>query len=1774
MAFFKMRISCLRLRLSACLFLTTWFATAPAQAAISPVDLYRMGEGDANAMPGAVVATHDSLRYYSLLTEGTAAPTYSSDVSSEAAARTGSTSSVFLNGGYLRASSLRDVDHFGIETWVKPAGSPAVASIVSDGFAGTATGWALVQVGNTYQGRIGTTYFGSAPVSLNSWTHLALVFDGGTATLYADGVASGSSLATTVVAPDGYWSLGASVSSGSAGMELFSGYLDEVRYFRFAAGAFNPDDLMRRAANATVEQPAGSPVAPGGSRDFGTVGIGGASSLTFTVENSGVTPLTGIRVTIGSADPSQFQVTANPAPTVAVGASSTFTIAFNPLTEGRKTAVVHLSSNDPDTSPYDITVSGSTPAPEILVEQPAGTPLFTSGVTWLGSNSLGEDAIPAGLSNVRQLAAGSGHVLALKGDGTVSGWGLNNFGQTEIPQGLSGVKAIAAGFYHSVVVKTDGTVTGWGYNFYGQCTPPAGLSGVTAISAGHAFTMALKQDGSVVAWGDNQRGDTTVPTGLTGVTAIAAGDYHGLALKSDGTVVAWGWNQYGQATVPAGLKGVVALAAGADTSWALKGDGTVVKWGNANVQFTYGSVVTGVLAVSSSSENVAALKSDGAIIGSSYYQVPVGVAGIGSIAADSHGVGFVADGVVNFGTPVTGVATATKTFTVRNSGNQPLHLSSIAIAGTNASDFSLDRGGVPSVLATGMTATFTVTFNPTTTLARVAKLQVISDDPQSGGFSATLFGRGVPPTPEISIFAGAVSDGNELTDAGSTQSFGPALLGSATITRTFTIHNTGTASLSPISTNVANTSLGATFSVSAPASTSLAPGETTTFTVSYSPALAGVQSGVIHVLSNDSDESSFDIPVSGTALAPSIEVLSQDGSILPGGTVSDSATTASALPAGLQGIVQLSTQGYQTLALRNDGVVVGWNEPSGIPLTLPVNLQNVVSVSAGADGHFLAALKDGSVIAWGADSSGDTEVPSGLTGVVQVATGYGCSLALKSDGTVVAWGDDSAHQTEVPAGLTEVKAISVNNVLCLALKSDGTVVAWGTPVAPLNIPPGLADVVAIATGNRRALALKSDGTVIDLESPRGVPEGLRGVISIGSWEDIGAALTSDGKLVEWDTNGTIQAIIPAPGARSIAGSYEATLSIVDPVMAFDRQAAHVTSASKTFTIQNTGPEPLHLTGVSVTGANAADFSLTGGTALTLPPLTGSASLTVKFTPSAVGARSAWVKVFSDDQNEPVYTLSLQGSGFMPAPGIAVEEPAGSELIKDKVVAWGAESAIQPLSGLANVKAISAGNGTTAVVYSDGSVAAWDYFKGVNPGLLPYDSKNVVSLSIGGEYVLLKGDGTVIGNAPAGLSGVIKVQSADDHRLALKSDGTVVAWGDEPSLMAGVPDGLTGVTDIATGSGFNAALKNDGTVVVWGDYGQVLAPPPEVAGVVKIAGGGFHLLGLKGDGTVVAWGFDQFGDTDVPSDLSDVVDISAEGSYSLALKADGTVVEWGLDSSGIYAVPTGLTGVRSISAGPSHVVAVVNPVVPFDPAKIGSSSGVKSFTVSNPGELPLHILDINVSGADRNDFNVDTTGMLTTVPAYGGTVTFKVGFTPGAAGDRYGDLHVLSDSAEDPSYDIHLTGTGTTTVLEAWRLQNFGSSLDAGSAADTADPNQNGVGNLLEYALDGHPVDSTEGTEILPKCAITAGGLFQYSFVRNQTHTGITMTVQGSNSLSGAWTDLARSVDGAAFVSLVTGVTVNESGGDSKQVSLTESVAPQSGNAPAHFLRLAVSTTDP
>lgn len=84
------------------------------------------------------------------------------------------------------------------------------------------------------------------------------------------------------------------------------------------------------------------------------------------------------------------------------------------------------------------------------------------------------------------------------------------------------------------------------------------------------------------------------------------------------------------------------------------------------------------------------------------------------------------------------------------------------------------------------------------------------------------------------------------------------------------------------------------------------------------------------------------------------------------------------------------------------------------------------------------------------------------------------------------------------------------------------------------------------------------------------------------------------------------------------------------------------TATDTVTVTNNGGDPLDITAVSISGANAGDFMQTNDCA----QLAADASCTVElsFTPSTEGARNATLSIDSNDPDTPTVDVSLTGEG--------------------------------------------------------------------------------------------------------------------------------------------------------------------------------------------------------------------------------------------------------------------------------------------------------------------------------------------------------------------------------------------------------------------------------------------------------------------------------------------------------------------------------------------------
>ena len=162
--------------------------------------------------------------------------------------------------------------------------------------------------------------------------------------------------------------------------------------------------------------------------------------------------------------------------------------------------------------------------------------------------------------------------------------------------------------------------------------------------------------------------------------------------------------------------------------------------------------------------------------------------------------------------------------------------------------------------------------------------------------------------------------------------------------------------------------------------------------------------------------------------------------------------------------------------------------------------------------------------------------------------------------------------------------------------------------------------------------------------------------------------------------------------------------------------------------------------------------------------------------------------------------------------------------------------------------------------------------------------------------------------PAGLT-YVEVAAGDCHTVARRSDGSVVAWGcngDGQCNVPALPAGLTYV-EVAAGGCHTVARRSDGSVVAWGDnnYGQCNVPAlPAGLTYVEVAAGGCHTVARRSDGSVVAWGYNGYGQCNVPALPAGLtyVEVAAGSGHTVARRSDGSVVAWGDNGYGQCNVP--------------------------------------------------------------------------------------------------------------------------------------------------------------------------------------------------------------------------------------------------------------------------------
>ncbi len=440
--------------------------------------------------------------------------------------------------------------------------------------------------------------------------------------------------------------------------------------------------------------------------------------------------------------------------------------------------------------------------------------------------------------------------------------------------------------------------------------------------------------------------------------------------------------------------------------------------------------------------------------------------------------------------------------------------------------------------------------------------------------------------------------------------------------------------------------------------------------------------------------------------------------------------------------------------------------------------------------------------------------------------------------------------------------------------------------------------------------------------------------------------------------------------------------------------------SLVFSIKNTGDADL--TGLAITkgGHHAADFTLTAKPSAPLSGPGGMTTFTVRFAPSGVGTRTAAIHIANNDSDETSFDINLTGTATL-TKSIGAVWFIGDSITQSNGDGDGNSSPRKALYDLlmANGYSFTFTGHYTANV--DGLPATGDtpetnlyqYHSGISGSVIGDDwggrvgmTQNTPSFWTNGRLATVKPSVILImlgtndvdqnldlANAPARLTALVNAIYAQP------------GVGTPRVMVASIPPNRTSADDPAHTATFNAAVP--GVVSAQRALGRNVSfvnqfTPLENAYATNMAGDNLHT--------------------------------NATGNVTLAQ-------QW---FNAIASVPP--------SAPTISVAQPANTLLVSDSSSVnfGSSPSDKSvtltFTLKNTGTATMSGIKASKDGTDAADY-VISPAPASSIAASSST-SFKVNFTPKAAGTRVATLHIASNTLTNNPFNIELTGTmtGSTT----------------------------------------------------------------------------------------------------------------------------------------------------
>jgi len=943
---------------------------------------------------------------------------------------------------------------------------------------------------------------------------------------------------------------------------------------------------------------------------------------------------------------------------------------------------------------------------------------------------------------------------------------------------------------------------------------------------------------------------------------------------------------------------------------------------------------------------------------------------------------------LSFGNQTVNTTSTAQTVTLTNPGNQSLTISSISITGTNSGDFSQTNNCGSSLSANG-NCTISVTFTPSATGSRSASLS-ISDNAAGSPQAVSLTGTGTG-TPQISF-------------SPSSWSFGNQVVGTSSTAESITITNPGNASLTISSVSITGTNSG-DFSQTNNCSTVAAGSGSCTIQVTFTPSATGSRSASISVSDNASG-SPHTVSLTGTGTAPQISFSPTSWSF--GNQLINTSSTAESITVTNPGTATLTISGVSITGTNsgdfsqtnNCSTVAAGSGSCTIQVTFTPSATGSrsasISVSDNASGspHTVSLTGTGtapqisfSPTSW---SFGNQLINTSSTAESITVTNPGTATLTISAVSITGTNSGDFSQTN------NCSTVAAGSGSC-TIQVTFTPSATGSRSASISVSDS-------ASGSPHTVALSGTGTAPQISfSPSSWSFGNQLINTSSTAESItvtnpGTATLTISAVSITGTNaadfsqtnncstvaaGSGSCTIQVTFTPSAAGSRSASISVSDSASgsphsvslsgtgtapqisfsptswSFGNQLINTSSTSESITVTNPGTATLTISGVSITGTNAGDFSQTNNCS-TVAAGSGSCTIQVTFTPSATGSRSASISVTDSAAGSP-HSVSLSGTGTEP------------------------QISFSPSSWSFGNQLINTTSATESITVT-------------NPG--------TATLTVSGVSIT----GTNAGDFS---------QTNNCSTVAAGSGSCTIQVTFTPSA-TGSRNATISVTDSAAGSPHTVSLSGTGTQPQIGlspnplSFSNQLINTSSTAESITVTNPGTGPLSIGG----IAISGTNAGDFSQTNNCTTV----AAGSGSCTIQVTFTPSATGSRSASISITDSapgsphtvslsGMSGVPQISVAPGSLS--------FGNQVLKTASAAKTITISNTGTYNLSVTSISVGGTNAADFG-QTNNCATLAPS--ASCSVSVTYTPSTAGSGTANLSITDNVAGSPQ-SISLSGNG-------------------------------------------------------------------------------------------------------------------------------------------------------